>query len=70
MKPKLDLNNARNQKIPDSFYAEFNPLVEAEIAQVQEEKKSLDDALKAIEEQGQVLLDQAVQEKAQSADTE
>lgn len=70
LSPKLNQNNARKDKIPDSFYTEFNPLVESEIAQVQEEKKSLDDALKAIEEQGQVFLDKAVQEKAQSGDAE
>lgn len=69
LKPKLDQSSARADKIPVSFYNEFNPLVEAEIALVQEEKKSLDDALKTIEEQGQVLLDRAVKENAQDGNT-
>ncbi|MNO40456.1 Bacterial extracellular solute-binding protein [compost metagenome] len=71
LKPKLGQNNyARAQKIPDTFYTEYNPIVEREIGLVQDKKKSLDDALKVIEEEGQVALDKAVKEKAANKDTD
>ncbi|MOA30494.1 hypothetical protein D3C78_1515870 [compost metagenome] len=71
LKPKLGQNNyARAQKIPDTFYTEYNPIVEREIGLVQDKKKSLDDALKVIEEEGQVALDKAVKEKAENKDTD
>ncbi|MNW55450.1 hypothetical protein D3C74_331080 [compost metagenome] len=63
-------NYARAQKIPDTFYTQYNPIVEREIGLVQDKKKSLDDALKVIEEEGQVALDKAVKEKAENKDTD
>ncbi|MNP29916.1 hypothetical protein D3C76_1229650 [compost metagenome] len=67
LKPKLDQKYyTRAEKIPQSFNTEYDPIVEREIGLVQEKKKSLDDALKTIEEEGQVVLDKAVKEKEEN----
>ncbi|MBA9086807.1 multiple sugar transport system substrate-binding protein [Fontibacillus solani] len=67
LKPKLDQKYyTRAEKIPTNFYEQYNPIVEREIGLVQEKKKSLDDALKTIEEEGQVVLDKAIKEKEEN----
>ncbi|MNI81622.1 hypothetical protein D3C73_1382580 [compost metagenome] len=67
LKPKLDQKYyTRAEKIPTNFYEQYNPIVERETGLVQEKKKSLDDALKTIEEEGQVVLDKAIKEKEEN----
>lgn len=67
LKPKLDQKYyTRAEKIPQNFQAQYDQIVEREIGLVQDKKKSLDDALKTIEEEGQVLLDKTVKEKEEN----
>ncbi|WP_019635726.1 ABC transporter substrate-binding protein [Paenibacillus fonticola] len=51
------------QKIPNEFYMKFQPILESEMKQVEEKKKSLDEALAKVEAEGQVALDEAVKEQ-------
>ncbi|PUA38088.1 hypothetical protein C8Z91_16970 [Paenibacillus elgii] len=51
------------EKIPRSFFPSFDQLVSQELQQVVEEKKSLDDALKTLQETGQQELEKAKQAK-------
>ncbi|WP_068783725.1 ABC transporter substrate-binding protein [Paenibacillus phocaensis] len=51
-------------KIPDAFHSQYQTIVDREIKLMQEKKKSIDEALKTIEEEGQVVLEKAVKEEA------
>ncbi|MFD1179376.1 ABC transporter substrate-binding protein [Paenibacillus puldeungensis] len=70
LKPILDGTLKSNNKIPNKFHNEFETILDKEIGQVLDKKKSLDDALKAIQQQGQAALDQAVKDKAAGKDTD
>ncbi|MBU5441638.1 extracellular solute-binding protein [Paenibacillus sp. MSJ-34] len=58
--PKLNRNDMNSRKVPTEFRGQFQSLMSEEIALVQENKKSLDEALKTIQEKGQAALDQAL----------
>lgn len=64
LKPTFDNNSRNMDKIPMDFYAQYQPILDREIALVKDKSKSIDEALKAIEEEGQVILDQAVKNQA------
>lgn len=64
LKPKLSEDMyARADKIPTEFYSAYQPIVDREINLVMEKKKSLDEALQTIQEEGQAALDKAVKDK-------
>ena len=69
LKPNLEKVLKSNEKIPNKFFNEFQTIVDKEIEQVLDKKKSLDDALKAAEQQGQAVLDQAVKDEAAGKET-
>ncbi|WHX48647.1 extracellular solute-binding protein [Paenibacillus woosongensis] len=51
------------RKIPNGFYEKFQPLLDTELKAVEDNTKSLDEALAKIEAEGQVALDQALKEQ-------
>lgn len=55
----IDMN-----KIPQSFYPQYQPIVDRELKLVQDNKKSMDEALQTIEQEGQVILDKAIKDEA------
>lgn len=64
LKPKTSEDmSSRMDKIPTEFYSAYQPIVDREINLVTEKKKSLDEALKTIQEEGQAALDKAVKDK-------
>ncbi|MOA45367.1 hypothetical protein D3C78_1677600 [compost metagenome] len=65
LKPTFDNVSRNMDKIPMDFYAQYQPIVDREIALVKDKSKSIDEALKIIEEEGQVILDQAVKDQAE-----
>lgn len=56
-------------KIPNDFYMKFQPLLEKEIGLIVDKKKSIDEALKTIQDEGQAALDQSIKDKAVGKDT-
>ncbi len=64
LKPVIDNSNANMDKIPITFYEKYQPIVSREMDLVQKKSKSIDEALRTIEEEGQAQLDIAVKEQA------
>lgn len=62
LKP-LPVDYSGYRKIPGTFFEKFQPLLESELKAVENNTKSLDEALAKIEAEGQVALDQAVKEQ-------
>lgn len=60
LKPKVNGNNTSSDKIPSAFNEQFQSIMSREIALIQENKKSLDEAIKTIQAEGQVALDNAL----------
>ncbi|MNN36695.1 hypothetical protein D3C81_1506000 [compost metagenome] len=65
LKPSPEDNYRDMSKIPTEFYTQYQPVVERELGLVKDKSKSLDEALKTIQDEGQVLLDKAVKEQAE-----
>lgn len=53
-----------DSKIPAGFNGPFSELLNRELMLVKEEKKSLAEAMRLIQEEGQVILDQAIRDQA------
>lgn len=71
LKPGMDSSGWYDgEKIPNEFYQPYHQLLEKEIGLVVDKKKSLDEALKTIQEQGQAALDKAVKDKAAKKETD
>lgn len=61
LKPDLDGNRAQDEaKIPNDFYDPYQQIVDREIKLVEENKKSIEEALQIIEQESQAVLDKAV----------
>lgn len=65
LKPKLDQSASyeRMSKIPNDFYMQFYAVQEEQLKLVQEKKKSVEEALQAMEQEGQVILDKAIKDQ-------
>ncbi|WP_410770757.1 ABC transporter substrate-binding protein [Fontibacillus sp. BL9] len=64
LKPKTTPDmSSRMDKIPMEFYSQYQTIMDRELALVQEKKKSIDEALQTIEQEGQVALDKAIKDK-------
>ncbi|RRJ62181.1 extracellular solute-binding protein [Paenibacillus oralis] len=65
LKPKVDNDDSDSyDKIPDKFYEQYRPVFDREMKLVEEKKKSIDEALQTIQDEGQAALDKAVQDEA------
>ncbi|RRJ67383.1 extracellular solute-binding protein [Paenibacillus oralis] len=64
LKPKLDNSYSNYDKIPDSFHEKYYSIFSREMKLVQEKKKSIDEALQTVQDEGQAALDKAVQDEA------
>ncbi|RCX18987.1 multiple sugar transport system substrate-binding protein [Fontibacillus phaseoli] len=64
LKPMFDNSNQNMDKIPGEFYQKYQPIVSREMDLVQKKSKSIDEALRTIEQEGQAQLDIAVKEQA------
>ncbi|GAA0405077.1 sugar ABC transporter substrate-binding protein [Paenibacillus motobuensis] len=65
LQPNLDgASSLDNDKIPQSFYSQYRPIVDRELKLVEEKKKSIEEALQTIEQEGQAVLDKAVKDEA------
>ncbi|MGG1936718.1 ABC transporter substrate-binding protein [Paenibacillus macerans] len=64
LKPKLDNDSDNYDKIPDSFHEKYYSLFSREIKLVQDKKKSIDEALQTVQDEGQAALNKAVQDEA------
>ncbi|MFD3259474.1 ABC transporter substrate-binding protein [Paenibacillus lentus] len=62
LKP-LPVDYSGMRKIPNGFYEKFQPLLDSELKLVEDNSKSLDDALAKIETEAQVALDQAIKDQ-------
>lgn len=70
LKPKWDGDRVRDdEKIPDDFYDPYQQIVDREIKLVEENKKSVEEALQTIEQEGQAVLDKAVKEAGKKDST-
>jgi multiple sugar transport system substrate-binding protein len=71
LKPVLDdsFSYGGESKIPNEFYNKYYEISSREIGLIESKNKSIDEALKTIEEEAQVALDQAVKDKAANKDT-
>lgn len=65
LKPVADDSNRNMDKIPSDFYAQYQPIVDRELGLVKDKSKSLDEALKTIQDEAQVALDKAVKDQAE-----
>ncbi len=64
LKPAIDdSSSAVEDKIPYEFYSKFYDISSREIGLVESKKKTIEEALQVIEEEGQAALDQAIKEK-------
>lgn len=70
LKPVFDSTQANADKIPGDFYMQFQPIASRELELVEKKSKSIDEALQAIEQEGQVLLDKLVKEQADKKESE
>lgn len=67
LQPNLDgISSMDNNKIPKGFYPQYQLIIDRELKLVQDNKKSMDEALQTIEQEGQVVLDKAVKDEASS----
>lgn len=64
LKPVFDNSSRNADKVPMDFYAQYQSIVDREMAQLKDKSKSIDEVLRTIEEEGQVLLDQSVKDQA------
>lgn len=65
LKPQIDDSvSTVEDKIPVEFYSQYYSIYSREIGLVESKEKSVDEALKTIEEEAQVALDQALKDKA------
>lgn len=65
LKPKVDSESSQDyEKIPTDFYSQYQPILDRELKLVQDKKKSIDEALQTVEQEGQAVLDKAVKEEA------
>ncbi|UMV48107.1 extracellular solute-binding protein [Paenibacillus macerans] len=64
LKPKLDNDSDNYDKIPDSFHEKYYSIFSREMKLVQDKKKSIDEALQTVQDEGQAALDKAVQDEA------
>jgi multiple sugar transport system substrate-binding protein len=65
LKPQIDDSaSSVEDKIPAEFYSQYYSIYSREIGLVESKEKSVDEALKTIEEEAQVALDQALKDKA------
>lgn len=64
--------SVNDSKIPMDFYGKFQPILSKELKQIEDKKKSIDEALNSIQQEGQEALDKAVkeQEAKKAVDTE
>ena len=62
LKPKPNNSYVGMEKIPNEFYMQYQPIVDREMALVNDNKKVLSDALATIQEEGQAVLDKAVKD--------
>ncbi|MBA9086806.1 multiple sugar transport system substrate-binding protein [Fontibacillus solani] len=65
LKPVVDNSNRNMEKIPSDFYAQYQPILDRELGLVKDKSKSLDEALKTIQDEAQVVLDKAVKDQAE-----
>lgn len=65
LKPSPDDSYRSMDKIPSDFYSQYQPIVDRELGLVKDKSKSLDEALKTIQDEAQVVLDKAVKEQAE-----
>ncbi|MNO40455.1 putative ABC transporter substrate-binding protein YesO [compost metagenome] len=65
LKPSAEDNNRNMEKIPSDFYMQYQPIVDREMGLVKDKSKSIEEALKTIEDEGQVVLDKAVKDQAE-----
>lgn len=71
LKPKLSSDMySRTDSIPVEFYSQYQQILDRELALVQEKKKSLDEALKTMEQESQTALDKAIKDKKANAGKE
>ncbi|CAG7659240.1 hypothetical protein PAECIP111802_07501 [Paenibacillus allorhizosphaerae] len=69
LEPFTMLKMARNgypkgaEPVPASFYSAFDQMAQAEVQAVVESKKSVDEALKTMQEKGQDIYDKAKREQ-------
>lgn len=65
LKPLIDDSSISvESKIPDEFYNHYYSVYSREIGLVESKEKSIDEALKTIEEESQAALDQALKDQA------
>ncbi|RCX18986.1 multiple sugar transport system substrate-binding protein [Fontibacillus phaseoli] len=64
LKPKTTPDmSSRMDKIPMEFYSQYQTIMDRELALVLDKKKSIDEALLTIEQEGQAALDKAIKDK-------
>lgn len=64
LKPKQDNSYDNYDKIPNSFHEKYYSIFSREMKLVQDKKKSIDEALQTVQDEGQAALDKAVKEEA------
>ena len=64
LKPKMSLDNDNElTALPSSFYEKYRPIMEREIKLLEENKKTVDEALTSIQTEAQAALDQAFKDE-------
>ncbi|RRJ67643.1 extracellular solute-binding protein [Paenibacillus oralis] len=65
LKPNLDgASSLDNDKIPRKFHSQYQSIVDRELKLVEENKKSIEEALQTMEQEGQTVLDKTVKDEA------
>jgi multiple sugar transport system substrate-binding protein len=59
LQPKINLDESLGESIPREFYGEYNTILEREVKLLEENKKTVDEALNKIQMEAQAALDQA-----------
>ncbi|GGH33395.1 ABC transporter substrate-binding protein [Paenibacillus segetis] len=62
LKPSSSNSYSGMEKIPSEFYGQYQPIMDRELALVKDKKKTIDEALATIQDEGQVVLDKAVKD--------
>ncbi|MBP1907180.1 multiple sugar transport system substrate-binding protein [Paenibacillus turicensis] len=63
LQPKINLDENLRDVMPIEFYREYSPILEREVKLLEENKKTIDEALNTIQIEAQAALDKAVKDE-------
>ena len=63
LQPKINTDEGFGNSVPEEFYGEYDMILEREVKLLEENKKTVDEALNTIQTEGQAALDKAIKDE-------